>query len=143
MSLKGTKSMSAQYRKIYANGDFVAYARADGTSDHLFLWKAASAPDAFNGLADLLTAWSAAERTVLFCQRFDPATLTATLDRLAASPTLPGCWGKLAYWRESRFTGMLPADNLLPDGRATLIGIGDVILGLNVGAIPQSLDDFT
>jgi len=55
---EGTKSMSAQYRKIYQRR-FRRLRQGGWNFDHLFLWKAASAPDAFNGLADLLTAWSA------------------------------------------------------------------------------------
>jgi hypothetical protein len=79
----------------------------------------------------------------LFCPLFDPATATAAFDRLSASPNLPACWGKLAYWRESRFTGTLPADNFFPTGDAVPVLIGDISLGLDVGTAPNTLDDFT
>lgn len=135
--------MSVQYRKIYTKNGFVAYGRVGAFLDHLFLWEAATGPDLFNSLSDLLTVWSRARRTVLFCPTFDPATIVTALDSLAAPPGLPTYYGKFWYWRESHFTGRSPADSFFPTGRAVAVLIGDISLGLDVGTPPVSLDDFT
>lgn len=136
--------MSAAYRKIYASGNLVAYGKADGGMDHLFLWEGTSAPDTFSSLPELVKAWKPAQRTLLFCPNFDPATLKAALDRLVSSPNLPICWGKFAYWMESPFSGRHAPFALFPTENVTVqVSIADVSLGLDVGTPPRSLDDFT
>jgi hypothetical protein len=141
--------MPAQYRKLYANGSVVAYGIGVGPFDHLFLWLAAAGPNTFDSLDTLLQTWRAAPvspsgpigRSILFCQRFDPATLAAALDRLCASPVLKSCWGKFVYWRDDSFNGGAP-DASFPDGTFTPVLIANVSLSLNVGPAPRTLDDF-
>ena len=102
--------MSAQYRKYYANNGVVAYGKADVLCDHLFLWATPNGPDSFDSLKNLLQEWTKAthapgtpaRRSILFCQLFDPKSLTAALDRLCSSTVLGLCWGRFACWRKSR-----------------------------------------
>src|ERR1700722_13501976 len=104
--------MSVQYQKIYAKNNFVAYGRADGVVDHLFIWESSSGPSSFSSLAEMLRVWTAGRRTLLFCPEFDPTTVVGALDSLAASPGLPSLYGKFWYWTEPIFTGRAPADNV-------------------------------
>ena len=134
--------MSAQYQKIYEKNSFVAYGRVDGVMDHLFIWESPTGPASFPSLTELLKAWSLVRRTVLFCPKFDPTTVSSALDRLSASLGMPARYGKFWYWTESTFTGQAAADNSFPTGDAVPIQIGDVSLSLDVGTPPASLDAF-
>jgi hypothetical protein len=102
-------------------------------------------------LDDLLKAWSKAsvgpviQRSVLFCQRFDETTLPAAMAGMVAVGTIGDCWGKLVYWRDTTFTGGAIAKRfpLVPAGSRTLVSVGKLVLRLETGTIPASLDDFT
>ena len=83
-----------------------------------------------------------ARRSILFCQVFDSTSLGAALDQLVASPVLAACWGRLTYWGEAVFTGG-SFDSSFPTGTATPVLIGRIALNLDVGTVPQTLDDFT
>src|ERR1700722_16832513 len=142
--------MSNPYRKCYADKGVVAYCRAAGPVDHLFVFASGpGSPDTFDTVAALFAAWGLSggtpvRRTVLFCQAFDPSTLAAALSSLVDAGTIGRCWGKLVYWREpifaagpisAFFPGLDPTSN-------TLVAVGLLALLIERGAIPKNLDDF-
>ena len=140
--------MCAQYQRLYANGNVVAYGRSDGPYDHLFVWAAAAGPLNFASLNDLLNTWSTApkmsgvtQRSIFFCQEFDPATLSAALNGMS-SADLQNCWDLCAYWSQPVFTG-IAGDRQFPSGNSQVVLIGDIYLYLPLAAAPQSLADFT
>ncbi|MGJ4911285.1 hypothetical protein [Bradyrhizobium sp. HKCCYLS2033] len=143
--------MSSQYQKCYAKNGIFAYARNGAPRHHLFIFaSAANPPDTYASLAPMLAAWSGAsgrpaQRSILFCQLFDPATITTALDLLVTSGAVGQCWGKLVYWRDKSFSGG-PFNARFPDsspGSRTLLKVGEVSLRLETGTIPTSLDNFT
>ena len=141
--------MCAQYQQLYANGTVVAYGRLGGPYDHLFVWAAATGPVNYASLNDLVNTWRSApkdtfgvpQKSIFFCQNFDPATLTAALNGLA-SADLRNCWNLCAYWRQPVFTGTA-SDQQFPSGTQQNALIGDIYLYLPLAAPPQNLDDFT
>src|SRR5580704_6076721 len=134
--------MCAQYQRLYANGNVVAYGRSDGPYDHLFVWAAAAGPLNFASLNDLLNTWSTApkmsgvtQRSIFFCQEFDPATLSAALNGMS-SADLQNCWDLCAYWSQPVFTG-IAGDRQFPSGNSQVVLIGDIYLYLPLAAAPQ------
>lgn len=144
--------MSSPYRKCYADKGIVAYCRAVGTVDHLFVFASAvGSPDGFDSLAALLAAWgrvsgSPVRRTLFFCQAFDldPRKLAPALGGLVDAGTIGRCWGKLVYWREPVFAaGEISAFFPHTDSTSnTLVAVGLLALLIEHGIIPNSLDDF-
>jgi hypothetical protein len=156
--------MSPRYAKYYDNNHVVAYGRETGAINHLFVWVVNEAPDApsnghpqsYDSLDALLDDWNDAadpepfpyiERSVFFCQRFDPKTIYNALYHLAGHG-IGECWGKLTYWRESVFTGQIDTSVQFPtypaDSPHIPITIGDVSLTLDPpdGVPPLALDHF-
>jgi hypothetical protein len=130
----------------------VAYCRAVGAVDHLFVFASgAGSPDTFDTVAALLAAWgpsggSPVRRTVLFCQAFDldTSTLARALGSLVDAGTIGRCWGKLVYWRELVFAAG-PISAFFPDTDSTsntLVAVGLLALLIERGTTPNSLDDF-
>ncbi|WP_147483175.1 hypothetical protein [Burkholderia pseudomallei] len=89
------------------------------------------------------TDGSPRQRSLFFCQAFDLNSSTGALDHLINSGALSLYWGRFVYWRDAIFgkgdvAGRFP--NVNPGSR-TLVTVGDMMLRLDVGTVPQTLDD--
>ena len=139
------QSGQSLYRRLFGKNGIVAYGRAAGPVDHLFVWQAPSGPDGFDTLASLVQAWNLiapsegkpARRAILFCQSFAPESLDAAL----RSDALEGCWGQCAYWTAASFAAGAPQVTI-PDGTSGFVRTGEIALVLASGTPPESLDDF-
>jgi hypothetical protein len=141
--------MPSPYERYYADHGLIAYGRSGDPKDHLFVFAGLpSAPASYPSLAPLLAAWSSAagnpkQRTLLFCQDFDPTKLPELLNQLATAGTFSQFWGKFVYWRDKTFSGST-FTALFPEGTGdrVLAQVGDLRLRLESGSIPISLSDF-
>ncbi len=130
------------YRRLFADNGAVGYV-SEAASDHVVLYASANPaaePDRVP-LDELIARWSAGapprRRTIFFCQRFDLATLPATL----AAMNLSLHWGGLSYWSAGVFAAG-PPDAVFPNGDVAPIQLGDLRLVWR-GGQPSTLDEFT
>lgn len=142
--------MPSPYQRYYANHGIVAYAQSGDLKDHLFVLAGpSSAPATYPSLGPLIAAWSSAggnpkQRTLLFCQSFDTATLPGLLDQLVTAGIMVQFWDKLVYWHDKTFASS-GSPRLFPDaspGLRVLAEVGDLRLRLESGPVPGSLSDF-
>lgn len=134
--------MPSRYLRLSAENGLAVFYKDGSHYDHIFVWKAANVPADYPSLAALLVDWNAAtgtprQRSVLFCQSFDLATVVAALSQ---SGVLASCWGKLVFWRDPVFGGG-QAHSKFPDGSSTPVAIGNIGLILDAGSPPATLDN--
>jgi len=139
--------MSAQYQKLYANGNVVAYVRVGSVQDHLFIWDATDAPATPCDLETLLTSWSKAatgggglrRRTLFFCQSF-PTNIKPLLDIFLFGGT--NFYGMVCYWKDAVFVAG-PDFTTFPSKNSQVAQVANMSLYSASSETPASLDDFT